>query len=179
MPFAGLCLENKRGPSCSNISLGEEQLLPARPLRNQSSNCLHCAARLSLHLRSPSQKGEKKLKKDGAKIPSTAPPPPCSPSQVCLKMLLTQRGHRDRHLPQQTTGTATAEGEAVRSGPKKRRRECRLRGEIKAEGGGVEGSGRAGRARAAQENSSGVRDGRDGEATASRDPRIGGSLRPG
>lgn len=158
MPFAGLHLENKRGPSCSNISLGEEQLLPARPLRNKSSNCLHCGAVLSLHLLSLSQKGEKEIEKRWGKIPSPAPPPPYSPSPVCLKMLLTQRGHRDSHLPLPTTGTATAEGEAVRSGPKKRRRECRLWGEIKAEGEAVEGSGKAGRSGPASEESCRVRE---------------------
>lgn len=48
---------------------------------------------------------------------------------------MNTRGHGDSHLPLQTTGTATAKGEAVTSGPKKRRREYRLWGEIKAREG--------------------------------------------
>ena len=63
MPFAGLCLENKRGPSCSHISLGEEQLLPARPLLNKSSNCLYYSAILSRYSCLCPKKGEKEIEK--------------------------------------------------------------------------------------------------------------------
>lgn len=79
MPFAGLCLENKGGPSCSHIALGEEQLLPARPWLNKASNCLQDSAigdSLPLLL-SLSQKGEreiekKKMGKDPIPSPTTS-----------------------------------------------------------------------------------------------------------
>ena len=104
MPFPGLCLENKGGPSCSHIALGEEQLLPARPWLNKSSNCLQDSAiRDSLPLLlSLSQKGEREIEKKKKNGERSHPKPYDLPSPsypVCLKMLLTRRGHGDSHLP--------------------------------------------------------------------------------
>ena len=78
MPFPGLCLENKGGPSCSHIALGEEQLLPARPWLNKSSNCLQESA---IHdslplLLSLSQKGQREIEKKKKKMGKDPIPSP-------------------------------------------------------------------------------------------------------